>query len=371
MKLLMTTDTVGGVFIYATQLTRALQQFGVQVVLATQGMPLEEDQRRVLAGLENLKLYESDYRLEWMEDPWDHVDAAGQWLQWIAKREQPDLLHLNDYSQGALRWKIPVLMVAHSCVYSWFHAVRNHAPGPEWHPYRRRVTRGLQGADMLVAPTRAMLQAIAASYAPCRGARVIENGIAPLPPRHRRQQKQPFVLAAGRVWDEAKNIGLLAQSAAALRWPVHVAGECRHPDGGQCHFDGLRFLGRLAPEQLATWYGRAAIYALPARYEPFGLTPLEAALAGCALVLGDIPSLREVWGDAALFVDPYDRAGLVQAVNRLSEDAELRMSFVSRSQLRGRQLNASRMARGYWAAYRQLLRHSKRRHVAPTVLEKT
>ncbi len=32
---------------------------------------------------------------------------------------------------------------------------------------------------------------------------------------------------------------------------------------------------------------------LPARYEPFGLSVLEAALSGCALVLGDIPSLRE------------------------------------------------------------------------------
>ena len=48
--------------------------------------------------------------------------------------------------------------------------------------------------------------------------------------------------------------------------------------------------------------GRAAIYALPARYEPFGLSILEAALSGCALVIGDIPSLREIWADAALFV---------------------------------------------------------------------
>ena len=36
-------------------------------------------------------------------------------------------------------------------------------------------------------------------------------------------------------------------------------------------------------------------------YEPFGLAPLEAALCGCAVVARDLPSLREVWGNAALY----------------------------------------------------------------------
>ncbi len=68
---------------------------------------------------------------------------------------------------------------------------------------------------------------------------------------------------------------------------------------------------------MAGWLGRASIFALPARYEPFGLLPLEAALSGCALVLGDIPSLREVWGDAAWFVPPDDRDALTAAIGSL------------------------------------------------------
>jgi hypothetical protein len=58
----------------------------------------------------------------------------------------------------------------------------------------------------------------------------------------------------------------------------------------------VRCLGPLEASELAGWMHRAAIYALPARYEPFGLSALEAAQAGCALVLGDLSSLREVWG---------------------------------------------------------------------------
>ena len=111
--------------------------------------------------------------------------------------------------------------------------------------------------------------------------------------------KEPFILAVGRLWDEAKNVAALERVAPRLGWPVSVAGEEAHPGGGQVRPGHVRRLGRLAPEALAPWFARASIYALPARYEPFGLSALEAALAGCALVLGDIPSLREVWGDAA------------------------------------------------------------------------
>ena len=59
---------------------------------------------------------------------------------------------------------------------------------------------------------------------------------------------------------------------------------------------------------------RAAIYALPAHYEPFGLSILEAAMSGCALVLGDIPSLREIWGDAAVFVHPDNRDAVARCL---------------------------------------------------------
>jgi glycosyltransferase involved in cell wall biosynthesis len=60
------------------------------------------------------------------------------------------------------------------------------------------------------------------------------------------------------------------------------------------------------------------VFAAPARYEPFGLAILEAARAGCSRVLGDIPSLRELWDGAARFVDPGDprtlRAALQEAL---------------------------------------------------------
>jgi glycosyltransferase involved in cell wall biosynthesis len=115
-------------------------------------------------------------------------------------------------------------------------------------------------------------------------------------------------------------------------------------------------LGRLAPRELAEWMGRAAIYALPARYEPFGLSVLEAALAGCVLVLGDIPSLREVWGDAAVFVPPDDVDALVAALELLRREPGRRARFAACARVRALEYLPARMAARYLSAYVSLAR---------------
>jgi glycosyltransferase involved in cell wall biosynthesis len=104
----------------------------------------------------------------------------------------------------------------------------------------------------------------------------------------------------------------------------------------------------------------ASIYVLPAYYEPFGLSVLEAALSGCALVLGDIPSLREIWRDAALFVAPDDHASLARAIRRLADDEALRRVLAGRARRRARVLSPARMARHYHAAYATLLYDARR-----------
>jgi glycosyltransferase involved in cell wall biosynthesis len=106
---------------------------------------------------------------------------------------------------------------------------------------------------------------------------------------------------------------------------------------------------------------RAAIYALPARYEPFGLSVLEAGLAGCALVLGDIPSLREHWDRAALFVPPDDSAALVHAIRLLIEDESRRHMLQRQARSRARWFSVDRMVDQYLQVYGQILQRPARR----------
>jgi glycosyltransferase involved in cell wall biosynthesis len=240
-------------------------------------------------------------------------------------------------------------------VCSWWRAVHGTEAPSEWREYRRRVRAGLRAADVVIAPTSAMRDALELEHGRLPRTQVIANGRRRQPPAQR-PTKEPLVLTAGRIWDPAKNITTLCAAAGSIAWPVYIAGDRLGPDGRQAECEGVQHLGHLPPESLAAWMNRAAIYALPARYEPFGLSALEAALAGCALVLGDIPSLREVWGSSAVFVAPDDAGALAHAVGSLMHDERRRTEASDRARSRAEQLTPERMAAKYHASYDELLR---------------
>lgn len=341
MKVLMSADTVGGVFTYTADLAAALAAEDVEVVVATMGAPLRPDQREALA---RLTVHESRFALEWMDEPWDDVRAAGEWLLELCAEERPDVVHLNGFAHGALCWPVPAVAVAHSCVASWWRAVHAEEAPAAWDRYREQVRAGLHGADAVVAITRALGDEIRAIYG--ASAEVVHNGsAAPL----RDHAKDPFVLGAGRLWDPAKNLAALDAAAKGLAWPVVVAGEL-----GDMLPRHARAAGFLSARELAAQRARAAIFCSPARYEPFGLAILEAARDRCALVLGDIPTLREVWGDAARFVDPGDPGALHDALATLAADDALRDRLGRAAQERSKHFTIRATAQRYRALYRRL-----------------
>jgi glycogen(starch) synthase len=227
--------------------------------------------------------------------------------------------------------------------------VRGEEVTAQWSTYREKVRAGLAAADAVVAPTRWMRAELDRHYGAQARAEVIPNarareGFRPLP-------KEPIVFCAGRVWDEAKNLLTLDRASEGLPWPVLIAGapECAGVQRGK--FNHSQLLGELEPSAVAGWLARAAIYALPARYEPFGLSVLEAAISGCALVLGDIPSLRETWADAALFVDPSNPDQLRSTLQRVIADPRLRRDLGHRARTRARSHSPARQVAAYLSLY--------------------
>jgi glycosyltransferase involved in cell wall biosynthesis len=349
----MTVDPGGGVWTYALTLADALAPDGVDLILATMGRPPEVRQRRAAARHPNVTLATSHYRLEWMDQPWSDMHAAGDWLLELEARLQPNLVHLNGYTHAALAWNSPTLVVAHSCVLSWWRAVLGAEAPASWNRYRTALREGLNSAAIVVTPSHATLAELEREHGALRNARVIPNGADV--EYFWSTPKAPFILSAGRLWDDAKNVSALDRVAQQLPWPVYVVGDSRHPDGTTRVFEHARVLGAMAPEVLGAWMASAAIYALPARYEPFGLSVLEAALSGCALVLGDIPSLRENWDGAAVFVPPGDDAALAAELYDLTRDAGKRRQLGVAARARGRgQFGLRRMGTAYLAAYQDL-----------------
>jgi glycosyltransferase involved in cell wall biosynthesis len=348
----MTTDAVGGVWTYATTLAHTLCERGYRVTLVSLGPGPRADQ---LAGLTvpGLEFIATDLALEWMDPDGEDAARAREVLVTLERRLRPDVVHLNSFREANAGWHAPVLVAAHSCVGSWWRACRGEeAAEARWRHYAQAVRAGLQCADTWIAPTASFRDEIQRRYAPTRDGHVIWNGIGSSAAGY---QKQPFILAAGRLWDEAKHIRILGDVGRNVDWPIRLAGSLRAQDGPMSCPHGVQWLGELPHSALQASMQQAAIFVSPALYEPFGLTVLEAAAAGCALVLSDIASFRELWDGAAHFVDPRDGVAIAAALNMLTRDAGRRRRLQESAVQRASRYSVVRTADATAALYEKLI----------------
>ena len=255
--------------------------------------------------------------------------------------------------------------MAHGDLVSWWKAVHGHEPnGSRWvQRYRQIVTEGICNASVLVAPTVWMLDSVRASYSRARCERVIYNGRNPIF-FNPFASKDHSILAVGRLVDAGKQVSLLTQHEHPL--PVCIVGSddpVRTPQVPiraevKVSTGDLRVAlkGPQTDAQLRALYSRAAIYVATSRYEPFGMATLEAALSRCAIIANDIPPLRELWGDSALYFSANDAESLAAAIRRLSTQQDLCRGYGNRAYQRAREcFNSNRMIDQYLQLYRDVL----------------
>lgn len=358
-RVLMTADTVGGVWPFALDLAGSVGAHGGAVVLATLGRRPDAAQWQAARAVPQLQLIETDLALEWQDPRARDLRRSRRVLEMLAREADADLVHVNGFREAAWSWQRPVVVTAHSCVATWWLACHGGSVPAEWQPYVSALRRGLVAADRVVAPTHAFLAALRQVHGALPSAQVIHNGRSAW--KYRALEKEPVILSAGRLWDEAKNVRLLIEIADRLPWPVCLAGDSQDAEASS---PNVTYLGRQSPDRIAVTMARAAIYAAPNRYEPFGLAVLEAALSGCTLVLSDIPTLREIWSGAACFVAPDDRAGWVECLQRLASAPGERRRLAARARQRALRFSAESMGRKYIALYAELLQESPRRVAA-------
>jgi glycosyltransferase involved in cell wall biosynthesis len=354
---LITSETTGNVWTSSLELARSLTKYDVSVALATVGPPLSAGQCEEAAKISNLNLFESNFRLEWVGHTWRDLGPSGEWLLKLEDLINPDVVHLNGYHHGAIGWRAPAVVAGHSCALSGWNIVRDDTRPAEWEHYRRAVARCLASADVVTTPTSALLHELQQHYGPLRDVRVIPTGRNSF--YFASGIKQRFVFAEGKAGDRSINIAALKCVAPKLSWPVVIAGNSPSQTGpgaeAQSPGGNLHLLDRLAPRTLAFWLSQAGIYVLPARSETFVLPALEAALAKCALVLGDIPGLREIWDDAAFFVPPDDAEALLRELQKLISNETLRLNYSARAHRRALQFTPQRTADAYMNLYSELM----------------
>ena len=364
MHLLITSDTVGGVWTYTRELVTGLINRGVRVTLVSLGDIPSLSQTHWMhelraAGDGGFDYRPTAFKLEWMQDSAADLEASADYLLWLIGEIQPDLLHFNQFYYGALDCDLPRLLVAHSDVVSWWVAVHGQEPPPSgwlsW--YRDSVMLGLEKATAVIAPSRWMLDQVERYYLKVRPASVIYNGRSPglFNPY---MTKEDRIVTVGRLWDQGKNASLLLETPMPA--PLAIVG-ARHQPGtgsGRMTVDAgpnVDFESQQDERQMAQMLGRASIYAAVSQYEPFGLAPLEAALSRCALVASDIPALRELWDGAAVFFRNNDAQDLRQTMEMLVRDPALRKQCADLVFRRARErFHAARMTDQYLSLYQAL-----------------
>jgi glycogen(starch) synthase len=361
MHILVTADTIGGVWTYTRELVTGLVRGGDKVTLVSFGDLPNASQTRWMEDLPNVDYHPTAFKLEWMLDSEADMLASARYLETIIQEAQPDLLHLSQFYYGALECDVPRVVVAHSDVVSWWMAVHEKAPPKtDWlHWYRQVVARGLSQATAVVAPSRWMLEQVELLYGKLRSGFTIHNGrSAALFNPH--QDKENNIASIGRLWDTGKNVALLLRHEMPA--PVCIVGCDRHPG-----FEGHAFAAeeissnvQLEPEQdesqIAQILARSAIYAATSQYEPFGLAPVEAALSRCAVVASDIPTFRELWDGAAIFFRNNDAESLLHALKELQRDPALRRMQGNLAYQHALQhFTAERMVAGYRKLYQGLV----------------
>lgn len=363
MHVLITADTVGGVWTYARELVTQLSRSDVRVTLVSFGELPSAEQTDWLEGLRGVDFRPTAFKLEWMQDSEDDLKASADYLLEVVEEVRPDLLHLNQYYYGALRTDVPKVVVAHSDVVSWWVEVHGQEPKPDnWNRwYREVVARGLAEATAVVAPSQWMLEAAVRYYGRPGQAAVIYNGrSAKLFNPH--LEKEEMVLSVGRLWDAGKQVSLLTTQEPVCN--TVVVGSERNPDStvqasrvvqgsGKSR---IHLKGPQSESQLRQLYSRAAIYAGTSRYEPFGLAPLEAALSKCALVLNDIGPFREIWGEKAVYFRKNDGHSLRQTLAGLLNDSQKCMACADFCYQRARgRYTSEQMTSEYLGLYKQLV----------------
>lgn len=245
---------------------------------------------------------------------------------------------LNTVPEGIVCSSIPQITVVHDLLPLRFPA---EYPRQQYY-FRLLVPRVLRASKMVVADSESTRLHISEHYGvplekirtihPAYDATVYRREAFDDPPGG---DRDAYVLYVGNLLPHKNVLGLLDAVAILRRRrpcrlvirghgrPAYVRAVRERVETLGLS-DAVTFLDYLSEDALRRLYTHAACFVLPSLGEGFGIPVLEAMACGTPVVTSDIPPLREVAADAALFVDLYDAASMADAMYRVLSDGELR-----------------------------------------------
>lgn len=221
---------------------------------------------------------------------------------------------------------------------------------PHWHPadrveyFKRNFRSQIGRADRIIVPSDFIRHSVIEELGLSREAVVkISHGFdrtifrshdetETTTIRARYKLPESFILSIGTL-EPRKNLEGLLRAFEELepelrrQFPLVLTGpkgwrDERLLDTLRAAGPSVTYLGYVPRDDLGRILSAASLFVFPSFYEGFGLPPLEAMACGCPVVVSNTSSLPEVCGEAAIYIDPEDHAGMVSVISRvLGDDA--------------------------------------------------
>lgn len=118
--------------------------------------------------------------------------------------------------------------------------------------------------------------------------------------------------------------------------------------------DRVYFPGFIVDQELPSVYKGALAFVYPSLYEGFGLPPLEAMASGTPVIASNTASLPEVVGEAGILLDPNEAVGFAKAIDKLSEEENLRRDFINKGVKRAQGFRWQKTAREVLSLFEEL-----------------
>jgi len=166
---------------------------------------------------------------------------------------------------------------------------------------------------------------------------------------------QPRLLLVGTTGN--KNLNRVAEACIGLAVQLSILGELTASQRDYLDRHGLEYDNQwdLPKKKVVAIYEACDLVVFVSTYEGFGLPILEGQAVGRPVLTSDISPMREVAGEGALKVDPFDVAAIRSGLTRLIADAELRSRLVREGFCNVERYSAKSVAAQYAEVYRELL----------------
>ena len=176
---------------------------------------------------------------------------------------------------------------------------------------------------------------------------------------------KPYLLFVGNR-KRHKNLSLLVKAFAIIKekiphYLVIAGAKDREKDEVDILVEKLNIQERTiqlikpSDEIIISLYKFADLFVFPSLFEGFGLPPLEAVSLGCPVILSDIPILREIFGEAGFYFNPYSEEDLARAILKVISDEEFKIGLLEKQKERLKMFDKDKIIDQYILLFERII----------------